>query len=69
MVDYRPIVTERHLPSALTDRQTQDMVDRAKLEERERIVQILRTHEPPRFPTASWSWEQWRKNLINAIAT
>ena len=67
MAGYTPIVTERHVPTGLTDRQQQDMIDRAVKAERDRIVGILRAHEPPRFPNANWSWDLWRKNVIKAI--
>jgi hypothetical protein len=71
MAEYRPIVTERHLPSALTDRQFQDIIDSEVLKERQRCIGVLRNEIAAMdaqggFGTG-WSWQKWRSKMLAAL--
>ena len=71
MAEYKPIVTERHVPTGLTDRQQQDMIDRAVLAERERCIGVLRD-EIARMDAqggigVGWSWQKWRSKMLDAL--
>ena len=64
-------VTQRKLPSALVDRQTQDMISRAVLAERERCINVLRS-EMSRWERqggvgVGWSWPKWRDQMLAAL--
>jgi hypothetical protein len=68
---YQPIITERHVPTGLTDRQQQDVIDRAVKEERERILDILRKEllamDSRGGWGTGWSWDKWRAKMLKAI--
>jgi hypothetical protein len=68
---YTPIITERHVPTGLTDRQQQSVIDRAVLEERERCIGVLRD-EIARMDAqggvgVGWSWQKWRTKMLAAL--
>lgn len=71
MAAYKPIVTERHLPSALTDRQMQDIIDTEVAKERERCIGVLRDellsmNSQGGFGVG-WSWQKWRAKMLDAL--
>ena len=66
-----PTTVQRTVPSALTDRQFQDIIDSEVLKERERIVGVLRSElaavDSRGGLGTGWSWEKWRKKMLDAI--
>ena len=67
----KPIVTERHVPTALTDRQQQDLIYTAVAAERERILGILKDEllgmDGRGGWGTGWSWDKWRAKMLKAI--
>jgi hypothetical protein len=62
-------LVQRRLPSALTDAQVQDQIDRAVQVERERCVGIVH-EELLRWDArrgVGWSWDKCRDSILTAI--
>lgn len=68
----KPTGVLRHIPSALTDNQYQNILQNAVLAERERCIGILQD-EIARWDAdrgvvgAGWSWQKWRDMMLNAL--